>query len=45
MFNPQTAPYAEYYLQPLEVAAPKFGVKPFKAASATMPTSKQLLHG
>ena len=32
MFNPQTAPYAEYYLQPLEVAAPKFGVKPFKAA-------------
>jgi putative ABC transport system substrate-binding protein len=32
MFNPQTAPYAEYYLQPLEAAAPKFGVKPFKAA-------------
>ena len=31
IFNPQTAPYAEYYLQPLEAAAPKFGIKPFAA--------------
>ena len=31
MFNPQTAPYAEYYLQPLEAVAPKFGIKPFAA--------------
>jgi putative ABC transport system substrate-binding protein len=29
MFNPQTAPYAEYYMQPLQAAAPAFGVKPF----------------
>ncbi len=29
MFNPQTAPYAEYYMQPLRAAAPAFGVKPF----------------
>jgi putative ABC transport system substrate-binding protein len=26
MFNPQTAPYAEHYLQPLKAAAPKIGV-------------------
>jgi ABC-type uncharacterized transport system substrate-binding protein len=32
MFNPQTAPYIEYYLQPLEVVAPKLGVMTFKAA-------------
>jgi putative ABC transport system substrate-binding protein len=28
MFNPQTAPY-EYYLRPLQAAAPKLGVKTF----------------
>ena len=28
MFNPITAPYAEYYLKPLEAAAPKLGVTP-----------------
>ena len=27
MFNPKTAPYAEYYLQPLRAAAPKLRVK------------------
>ena len=27
MFNPETAPYAEYYLQSLEAAATKYGVK------------------
>ena len=32
MFNPQTAPYAEYYLQPLKVVAPKLGVTTFAAA-------------
>jgi len=32
MFNPRTAPYAEYYLQPLKAAAPKLGVKTFTAA-------------
>jgi putative ABC transport system substrate-binding protein len=31
MFNPQTAPYAEYYLQPLNKVAPKIGVKTFTA--------------
>ena len=31
MFNPQTAPYAEYYLRPLKDAAPKLGVKALTA--------------
>jgi putative ABC transport system substrate-binding protein len=31
MFNPQTASYAQYYLQPLEAVASKFGVKIFAA--------------
>ena len=31
MFNPDTAPYAEYYLRPLKTAAPKLGVKSFTA--------------
>ena len=31
MFNPDTAPYAEYYLRPLRAAAPKLGVKAFAA--------------
>jgi putative ABC transport system substrate-binding protein len=31
IFNPDTAPYAEYYLRPLQVVAPKFGVKTFNA--------------
>ena len=31
MFNPQTASYAEYYLQPLEAVASKFDVKVFAA--------------
>jgi putative ABC transport system substrate-binding protein len=29
MFNPQTAPYVDYYLRPLSVAAQKLGVKTF----------------
>ena len=29
IFNPQTAPYAEYYLRPLKAIAPKFGVTIF----------------
>ena len=29
MFNPETAPYAEFYLGSLEAAASKYGVKPF----------------
>ncbi len=29
MFNPQTAPYAQIYMQSMEAAAIKFGVKPF----------------
>jgi len=32
MFNPQTAPYAEHYLQPLKAAAPKIGVETRTAA-------------
>jgi putative ABC transport system substrate-binding protein len=31
MFNPDTAPYAEYYLRPLNIAAPKLGVKAYSA--------------
>ena len=31
IFNPDTAPYAEYYLRPLQLAAPKFRVKAFNA--------------
>jgi putative ABC transport system substrate-binding protein len=31
MFNPDTAPYAAYYIQPLQVAAAAFGVSPFAA--------------
>jgi putative ABC transport system substrate-binding protein len=31
MFNPDTAPYAEYYLRPLKVAAPKLGVNAYSA--------------
>ena len=33
MFNPDTAPYAEYYLRPLKTAAPKLGVKTFTATA------------
>ena len=29
MFNPNTAPYAEYYLRPFNAAAPTLGVRPF----------------
>ena len=32
MFNPKTAPYAAYYLQPLNAAAARSGVKTFNAA-------------
>jgi ABC-type uncharacterized transport system substrate-binding protein len=31
VFNPATAPYAEYYLNPFKVAAPSFGVEPIVA--------------
>ena len=31
MFNPDTAPYADYYLQPLKTLAPKLGVHIFTA--------------
>jgi putative ABC transport system substrate-binding protein len=31
MFNPDTAPYAEYFLRSLKTAAPKLGVKAFTA--------------
>jgi putative ABC transport system substrate-binding protein len=31
MFNPQTAPYAKYYLGPLQAVAPKLGVTTFTA--------------
>ena len=32
MFNPKTAPYAEYYLRPLNAVAARFGAKTFTAA-------------
>jgi putative tryptophan/tyrosine transport system substrate-binding protein len=27
MFNPETAPYVDYYLKPMEIAAPKLGIQ------------------
>src|SRR5258708_25106621 len=32
MFNPQTAPYADYYLGPLNAAAPRVGLRAFTVA-------------
>ena len=32
LFNPQTAPYADYYLGPLNAAAPRVGVRAFTVA-------------
>ena len=35
MFNPKTAPYAEFYLERLSVVAPKIGVKTFSVKVAS----------
>jgi hypothetical protein len=31
IFNPETAPYADYYLRPFETAARSLGVEPVEA--------------
>jgi putative ABC transport system substrate-binding protein len=42
LFNPATAPYAEYFLKPLKAAAPSFGVEaiaaPVRDASSSNPS-------
>jgi putative ABC transport system substrate-binding protein len=43
MFNPQTAPYAEYYLKPLQAAAPSFAVQPFAAPVASRADIEQAI--
>jgi putative tryptophan/tyrosine transport system substrate-binding protein len=35
MFNPQTAPYLQYYLEPLQAVAPKLGVTPITTPVAS----------
>lgn len=45
MFNPRTAPYAEYYLQPLNAVAPKFGVKTLTATVNSEIEIEQLIAG
>jgi putative tryptophan/tyrosine transport system substrate-binding protein len=45
MFNPQTAPYAEHYLQPLKAAAPKIGVETRTAAVRSESEIEQVIAG
>ena len=43
IFNPETAPYAEYYRQPFETAARSFGIKPTAAAVRSAAEIEQAL--
>jgi putative tryptophan/tyrosine transport system substrate-binding protein len=45
MFNPDTAPYADYYLQPLHTVAPVLGVKPFTAAVRSEAQIEEVISG
>ena len=45
MFNPDTAPYADYYLQRLPAVAPVLGVKPFTAAVRTEAEIEEVVTG
>jgi putative ABC transport system substrate-binding protein len=45
MFNPQTAPYAEHYLQPLKAAAPKIGVVTRTAAVRSESEIEEVISG
>ena len=43
IFNPETAPYAEYYRQPFETAARSFGIKPTAAVVRSAAEIEQAL--
>ena len=43
LFNPATAPYAEYFLNPFKAAAASFGVEAIAALFATRPSSNPSL--
>jgi ABC-type uncharacterized transport system substrate-binding protein len=45
MFNPETAPYADYYLQPLRAVAPVLGVKPFTATVRSEAEIEEVISG
>jgi putative tryptophan/tyrosine transport system substrate-binding protein len=45
LFNPDTAPYAEYYLHPLETAAASLAVKPMRAPVRTSTEIEDVLAG
>jgi putative tryptophan/tyrosine transport system substrate-binding protein len=45
VFNPQTAPYVEYYLKPLETAASKIDVKTFAAPVRSDPDIEAVVAG
>ena len=45
MFNPRTAPYAEYYLQPLQAVATKLGVMTFTASVHNDSEIEQVISG
>ena len=43
LFNPATAPYFEYYLNPFKSAAPSYAVEAIAALLATCPSSNPSL--
>src|SRR4051812_22239740 len=43
MFNPDTAPYARYYLEPFEAAARSRGIEPMAAPIRTMADIEQVI--
>jgi putative ABC transport system substrate-binding protein len=45
MFNPDTAPYAEYYMRPLRAAAPKLGVTVFMATVRSQSEIEEAITG
>lgn len=45
MFNPQTAPYVDYYLKPLETAASKFGVTTITTPVHSVPDIEAAIAG
>src|SRR5262245_272154 len=45
MFNPETAPYADFYLQPLQAAAPVLGMKPITATVRSEAEIEEVISG
>jgi ABC-type uncharacterized transport system substrate-binding protein len=43
LFNPDTAPHAEYYIHPFEAAAPSFAVKPSRLPVRSVPEIEQAI--